>query len=113
VRVVIKLAATTPQVALEDASAFDDLRVAAEGGSGSSDEALARALEPFGALDGAGEHAFLEADALPRLAGVLAADPRWRSGYEAMLAFAAGKGWIDDRGRIRAHVERFPTDEGR
>jgi hypothetical protein len=115
VRVVVKLAPTVAEVGLEDAVVFDDLRVVVEGESGSSNESLARALERYGVLDGAGEHAFLEADALPRLAGDLAADPDWRSRYEAMLAFAGSQGWVDDQGRVRAHVERLsePIDPGR
>jgi hypothetical protein len=114
-RVVVKLAPAGAKLGLEDAAVFDDLRVVVEGESGSSNEALARALEPYGVLDAAGEHAFLEADGLPRLAGDVAAEPSWRSGYEAMLAFAGSHGWIDDQGRVRAHVERSsqPIDPGR
>jgi hypothetical protein len=115
VKVVVKLAPTGAEVGLEDADIFDDLRVVVEGETGSSDEALARALERYGVLDAAGEHAFLEADALPRLAGDLAAEPGWRLGYEAMLAFAGSHDWIDDQGRVQAHVERLsrPVDPGR
>ena len=33
----------------------------------------------------------------------------WRGGYQAMIAYAAGKGWIDEAtNAIRAHVERLP-----
>ena len=33
----------------------------------------------------------------------------WRRGYQAMIAYAAGKGWIDAAtNAIRAHVERLP-----
>lgn len=33
----------------------------------------------------------------------------WRKAYEAMVAYAAGKGWIDAAtNAIRAHVERLP-----
>ena len=34
-----------------------------------------------------------------------AADPGWRQGFDAMVAFAAGKGWTDGESRIRAHIE--------
>ncbi len=33
-------------------------------------------------------------------------DETWRAGFDAMLGFARGKGWIDDRGRVRGHVVR-------
>jgi hypothetical protein len=105
VRVVVKLTPTVAEVGLEEADVFDDLRVVVEGESGSSNQALALALGPYGVLDGAGEHAFLQADAVPRLAGDTGAEPGWRSRYEAMLAFAGSHGWIDDQGRVRAHVE--------
>ncbi|MFN3549975.1 MAG: hypothetical protein ACK4U0_21025 [Mesorhizobium sp.] len=47
-------------------------------------------------------------DLVPHLPG--APDTaEWRKGYEAMVAYAAGKGWIDDASNaIRAHVERLP-----
>ena len=33
------------------------------------------------------------------------ADAAWGSGFAAMVAYAAGKGWTDRQGRIRAHIE--------
>jgi hypothetical protein len=35
--------------------------------------------------------------------------PEWRAGYQAMVGYAARKGWIDQATHsIRAHVERVP-----
>jgi hypothetical protein len=32
-------------------------------------------------------------------------DDEWGEGFAAMLAHAASKGWVDDEGAVRAHVE--------
>ncbi|GAA4127029.1 hypothetical protein [Actinomadura keratinilytica] len=37
-------------------------------------------------------------------------DEAWAQKF-ADIAFAAGKGWVDDRGRLRAHIE-VDTGEG-
>lgn len=34
------------------------------------------------------------------------ADAEWESGFARMLEFAAGHGWCDPEGRIRAHIDR-------
>ncbi|RST87662.1 hypothetical protein EJC49_04410 [Aquibium carbonis] len=47
-------------------------------------------------------------DLVPALPGAPDTDD-WRRGYQAMVAYAAGKGWVDDAtNAIRAHVERLP-----
>lgn len=52
------------------------------------------------------EHAWIEIDAVRRLARD-AATPEWEDSFAKMLDFARTKGWVDDeRGAIRAHVER-------
>lgn len=66
---------------------------------------LVEAIQPVGRLDRT-DHAFLEPEAILDLAGGLASDPTWREGFAAMLAYAASKGWTDDAGAIRAHIER-------
>jgi hypothetical protein len=38
-------------------------------------------------------------------------DEAWAQKFADMVAFAAGKGWVDDRGRLRAHIE-VDTGEG-
>lgn len=55
----------------------------------------------------AAEHAAVPVAVLEDLAGPdRAADPAWRAGLEAMLAYAAEHGWVLADGAIRAHVER-------
>lgn len=71
---------------------------------GVSDDAAAAALAAahLGAVDG--DHAWLETAAL-RAAGDGSA--AWASGFDGMLAYAAGKGWATEDGtRVRAHIVR-------
>ncbi|MDO9707173.1 hypothetical protein [Paracraurococcus lichenis] len=82
----------------EDLKAFKVL--VAEGLHG---EALAAALGPAGRLDG--DHAWISPDWL-RAASGRAGDAAWVQGFEAMLAYAAKKGWVDAAGAIRGHIER-------
>ena len=52
------------------------------------------------------EHAWIEIDALRRLAGD-EATPEWEESLGKMVDYARSKGWVDDeRGTVRAHVER-------
>lgn len=47
-------------------------------------------------------------DRVPALPGA-PATAEWRAGYQAMVDYAAKKGWIDAAtNSIRAHVERVP-----
>lgn len=48
-------------------------------------------------------HAFIEPDALRRLAPRSARN--WLSDLEAMIEFADQHGWTDEQGRLRAHIE--------
>ncbi|KAB7756373.1 hypothetical protein [Mycolicibacterium mucogenicum] len=50
------------------------------------------------------EHAWIAPDGLTELAG-RGDDDEWRQNLAGMLAYAAGKGWCDEAGRVRAHVE--------
>ncbi|MUL67832.1 hypothetical protein BOO86_25395 [Mycobacterium sp. CBMA 234] len=52
----------------------------------------------------ASEHAWIAPDVLTELAG-RGDDEQWRQHLTGMLEFAASKGWCDDAGRVRAHVE--------
>lgn len=50
-------------------------------------------------------HGHIEPATFSRLAGAAADRPDWQTGLRGMLAYAAGKGWTDETGRIRAHAE--------
>jgi peptidoglycan/xylan/chitin deacetylase (PgdA/CDA1 family) len=54
-------------------------------------------------------HVSVEPDRILALAGAKSNDPRWRSSFDAMLAYAASHGWVDDAGRVRIHVEAEPS----
>ena len=66
--------------------------------------AVADALTGLGAVDADGEHAMLDADAVRRLAGATDGDA-WTADFDAMVEYARSKGWTDDQGRVRAHLE--------
>lgn len=69
-------------------------------GDADADQALRRAW--LGAVEG--DHAWLDASAL-RAAGDGTAD--WNAQFDAMLRYAASKGWTDqESARVRAHIVR-------
>jgi hypothetical protein len=71
---------------------------------GVSDDIAAGALREAGLGDVDGDHAWLETAAL-RAAGDGSAE--WTAGFDAMLAYAASKGWSSEDGsRVRAHIVR-------
>lgn len=49
-------------------------------------------------------HGHIEPTAFSRLAGGAGERPDWQAGLQGMLAYATGKGWTDEAGRIRAHA---------
>jgi hypothetical protein len=96
---IVRLADPTAAPVLVDPASFTGFHVEAPGATESE---VAAALTGLGeVVDG---HAFLTPDAIRTLAGT-AADEEWEQGFAAMVAYATGKGWIDERGRIRAHLE--------
>jgi hypothetical protein len=67
---------------------------------------LADALASCGRLDPAGGYAWIRIDDLRRLAGDRADVQAWRDQLDAMIAYAAAKGWLSpSQGELRAHVE--------
>lgn len=49
-------------------------------------------------------HAFVDPAWIREHVGARSGNPQWSSGFDAMIRFAAGQGWIDELGRIRGHV---------
>lgn len=49
-------------------------------------------------------HLWLHPNDVAAMSGDLGNDAEWRRKLDAMVAFAASKGWTDDQGRIRAHI---------
>ncbi len=52
-----------------------------------------------------GEHAFVDRETLLAMDGARAQDADWVAALDGMLAFAASKGWVNDDGETRAHIE--------
>lgn len=50
-------------------------------------------------------HVFIDPETVRALADTLTDDPAWRSGFEKMYDFAQRKGWTNQTGAIRAHVD--------
>ena len=56
------------------------------------------------------DHVAVAPEVLLALAGPRAADPAWRTGFDRMVAYATSRGWVDDQGHLRVHVEPAPRD---
>jgi len=69
----------------------------------SEDEAR-KSLERIAVLQS--EHAFVDPAALFSLPGARPENADWVNQFELMTDYARSKGWVDESGRIRAHVVR-------
>ncbi len=84
--------------------------VAPDGPSGDADRlAAVVASTGVGAVGGTGD-VFVRPEAVRALAGT-AAGEEWGAAFAKMCEYAVSKGWVDDAGRIQAHVE-WPSSEG-
>jgi hypothetical protein len=96
-------ASTEPaRITLLEPADFHGFKVVVAPGADPRTEALAFAQ--LGPVEG-DDHVFVAPEAVAWLAGD-AADADWTAGFAGMTGYAASKGWTDDAGRIRAHVER-------
>jgi hypothetical protein len=96
----VDLAAHPPAERLEEPEDFKGFKVVVRG-EGALDEALA----PLGRVEDGTAH--LRIDAVRGLAGAHADDPAWRRSFDAMIDYAQGKGWVDERREVvQAHCER-------
>jgi hypothetical protein len=91
--------------ALEHPDAFDRFAVAVVGEASGEDLAAVVRRSGLGRVHPDGDHVVVDPGALRRLAGA-AATPSWEAGFEGMCAYAAGKGWVEADGGLRAHIER-------
>jgi hypothetical protein len=55
-----------------------------------------------------GEHVVVDPVALRALAGPAATD-EWDQGLAGMVAYATGRGWVEDDGGVVAHIEQRET----
>lgn len=88
-------------ISLDDPNTFTAFSVRAPG------RALEQVVAAFGddAAAGDGNHVWISISRLHAL-GALHGAADWRRGCDGMLAFAASKGWVDEKSRrVRAHFE--------
>ena len=74
-----------------------------------SPERLEQAVASIGRREGEG-HVWLSPGVLRFLSGH-AGEPEWERGFAGMLAYAAGRGWVDGDGHVRAHLVMAPPPE--
>ncbi len=106
----VDLAADPPVVRLDDPEDCQRFQVTVAGGVGggvAASSSLARVIARSGMarLDEDGSHAWVLVSALRRAANGRVGT-EWPEAFEAMLGYAASKGWLSPSGEeIRAHVE--------
>jgi hypothetical protein len=83
---------------------FKSFKVVAHGLS--DPVALRDALVALGLPEEEGQHVFVSREWLESNAGEVAGSDSWKEGLTAMVEVAGRHGWVDEAGRIRAHVER-------
>ncbi|MDO8776646.1 MAG: SDR family oxidoreductase [Burkholderiaceae bacterium] len=67
-----------------------------------SPERLEQAIARIGSRDGA-DHVRLSPSVL-RFLSSHAGSAEWETKFDAMIGYAASKGWLDEQGRVRAHL---------
>lgn len=92
---IVRIDSSNPP-ALEDIDNFRAFKLVCA----SPRASCAQALAQVGRADG--DHVWVDAGWL-RANG--RADADWQAGLDKMIDYAAGAGWVDDSGAIRAHVE--------
>lgn len=101
--IAVDMTVAPPAVRLEEPDAFDRFSIVVHGSA--EPAAVTAELGRIG-WPADVDHFFVEPESLRALAGPRAEDAVWREKLDAMLAYATSKGWTDDAGRVRAHVER-------
>ncbi len=86
-------------ITLREPAVFDKLDVLVDTQPA---EQLERAIARMGSRDGDG-HVRLQ-PAVLRVLSELAGTSDWDTRFDAMIGYAASKGWLDDQGRVRAHL---------
>ncbi|GAB2631221.1 hypothetical protein ABI214_16605 [Prescottella soli] len=92
-------------VRLEDRDTFTEFAVCAP--ADYEIVGVGKALEAVRVGETIDEHAWITVAAVARLADADGAGDDWRAGFQAMRAYARGKGWVRVDGTIRAHIEHY------
>lgn len=100
----ISVSTDSHRVQLLDPSNFTGFDVVADP-TDAPERMVAEALGDLGERAG-DDHVWMSVAGVRSLAGD-AVDAEWEAGYQAMLGYAAGKGWLNDEATmIRAHIDR-------
>lgn len=98
---IVKVTPQNGSVELVDPHAFDGFHVQAPADATPSEVSTALGTAGAGALQD--DHVWVRVDQVRGLAP--AGDSNWSAGFEAMVAYAQGKGWMNaDGDMIMAHL---------
>ena len=93
--------AISDTITLEDANNFREFHVAIDGDV----DAAVAAFDGRAAASERDNHLWIDIAFVRDLAGD-AADAEWQTQFDAMLAYANSKGWIDEpANRVEAHIQ--------
>lgn len=93
-------------ITLSEPSVFNRLDVLVDP---QSQERLEQAVARIGSRDGA-DHVRLSPSVL-RFLSSEAGSAEWDAKFDGMISYAASKGWLDDQGRVRAHLTFVDANE--
>ncbi|XPP26992.1 MAG: hypothetical protein ACNYNX_02080 [Leucobacter sp.] len=57
-------------------------------------------------IESGSSHLWIRPEDIVALVGELGSDPQWSEQFAGMIAYAASKGWTDESGAVRAHIEQ-------
>lgn len=100
--VVAQVEGGDPGVSLDDADNCNAFHLEARGVDA---DGVAAALARTGAGRVVGDDAFIGRATVERLAADAGVSEDWSERYQAMIAFAEKKGWLDADGAVQAHIE--------
>jgi hypothetical protein len=99
-RIYVDATGPAAEATLRDGENFGAFDVEVVG----DEAAAAPTLAALGSWQPGDRHVFVTVEALVGLAGARGRNPDWRNSLQAMLDYAASHGWVDDAGRVRAHI---------
>jgi hypothetical protein len=102
--VIIRLRPDEATVSLVEPDVFTQFSLHVSGEGDADAVASVVGSTGLGRLQPDGQHVAVDPRALRALAGTVV-DEEWESGFQAMCAYAAGKGWVEADGAILAHIE--------
>lgn len=56
-------------------------------------------------IESGATHMWLKPEDIVALVGDLAQNPEWNEAFAGMITYATSKGWTNDAGEVRAHIE--------